>query len=974
MIINDLYNNKKTAVAEANLGDYRKKAQLSRAMAQTNRFFGRDDPEAVAQADQTIAKREKGMARADARVKPYTPPVHDAEKHQRDLTAKNPNIDELEADAEQRRDQHYDRAEGDAYYRGREAEQNYQKLKQIQRVIQGLNESQAPFKKNYLYEGLDRSGLQTVKLWESAGQRIVEAELTAAQIGQLFAAAEQGATAAGGNRTMLGKGKDAAVAVNRAWEDLKTKVQNSGPIKSVDAAYDSAAEKLKQATGGDQGVMKYVQKYRDFAKAHPVAQSLIYSALIAAAGISGVGLGGAAALGLFKLVDKLLQGDKFSSAAYAGAKTGAMAYGASKVADYIKGKPDAIDTQMAKGLPNKIPVDPTNDATTNIAQTAGELTRGQVRNMVQNQALKAAQDTIAQGQITDYNSVMKATDAIMSTIENNPRVSGQSMEMIRQMVNTQLMGGMGNGVHLGQGVGAAMRAAGENSAQLAANAAARAANNFESQEFSASRKLTEADLYFIFSATTQLNEGIWDSIKGAAGKAAGKAMDWAKTKGTNLTTKVTADKLKSAWTKAGSPTNSDAVYQVLTKAGVAPQVMDTVYKSMNVPAPGQTTTSATPGANTAPAPAQPGAPKAPTAAPTAPTPASAAPSAAATTSPAAQPEPTAGDNAPAAASGTKFDLMGRPYAGSGEAPASSYRAQRDAARAARNAVAEPVATTEPTPAVATEPAIAPAPKTATTPAPAPKTTAPTTGVPGFNAGNLAQLPGMAQYMKPQPKVTPDYSKGPTGYGKTTMSVSPMQAKTATAPAPKMAPGPKPVAPTAAPAAKKEPITIGGQKITPNDPAYDKIMKNAPTTTTTPVATPTAQTPEPAAPPLRGSDPRFPNGKYDGVTGQPTPEYQAELDKQAELAKQKQAELAKQNASKQATTTTAPTTTTAQPTAVPKTDAEMDAVEKAQIEKMKAKNPNLARLMALDDELAESLTWSQNFDPGRSLYRRMKQDR
>jgi hypothetical protein len=141
MIINDLFNNKKPGVAEASPGDYRKKAQLSQAMAQTNRFFDRDDPEAVARADQTMAKRERGLARADARRQPYTPPAQDAEKMQRDLTAKYPNIDELVAKAEQRRDPNYDYAEGNAYYDGREAEQNYQKLKQIQRVIQGLNES-----------------------------------------------------------------------------------------------------------------------------------------------------------------------------------------------------------------------------------------------------------------------------------------------------------------------------------------------------------------------------------------------------------------------------------------------------------------------------------------------------------------------------------------------------------------------------------------------------------------------------------------------------------------------------------------------------------------------------------------------------------------------------------------------------------------------------------------------------------------
>lgn len=128
-------------VAEASLGDYRKKAALSKATSQMDRFFGRDDPAAVARADQTIAKRERGLARADARIKPYTAPAHDAEKYQRDLTARYPNIDDLVRKAELNRDPNYEYADGPAYYQGREAEQNYQRLKQIQRVIQGLNES-----------------------------------------------------------------------------------------------------------------------------------------------------------------------------------------------------------------------------------------------------------------------------------------------------------------------------------------------------------------------------------------------------------------------------------------------------------------------------------------------------------------------------------------------------------------------------------------------------------------------------------------------------------------------------------------------------------------------------------------------------------------------------------------------------------------------------------------------------------------
>ena len=211
----------------------------------------------------------------------------------------------------------------------------------------------------YLYEGLSPKYKKQMQLWESAGKAIYEAQLTADQITQLF----QQIQSAKDNRTLVGKGVDAGSAVMKAYNDLKSKVATSGPIKNMDALYDQAAEKLKQATGGDQGAMSYVQKYRDFAKKHPIAQSLIYGALIAAAGISGAGAGGAAALGLFKMVDKLLQGEKFSSAAYSGAKTGALAYGASKLGDYMKGD----QAQQAAGA-----LDP--DAQ-NIADQAKELVK-----------------------------------------------------------------------------------------------------------------------------------------------------------------------------------------------------------------------------------------------------------------------------------------------------------------------------------------------------------------------------------------------------------------------------------------------------------------------------------------------------------------------------------------------------------------------------------------------------------------------
>jgi len=158
-----------------------------------------------------------------------------------------------------------------------------------------------------LYESLDTSNKQSALLWENAGRAIKEAALTQDQITQLFTNLQSAANDAGVNRTGIGKAKDTAVAVNNAWKDLKSKIYNSGPLEQFAAKYDKAAAELKDKVGGDDGaVMKAVQKYRDFAEEHPIIQGALYTTLIAAAGITGAGVGGAAALALFKLVDQMI--------------------------------------------------------------------------------------------------------------------------------------------------------------------------------------------------------------------------------------------------------------------------------------------------------------------------------------------------------------------------------------------------------------------------------------------------------------------------------------------------------------------------------------------------------------------------------------------------------------------------------------------------------------------------------------------
>ena len=380
--------------------------------------------------------------------------------------------------------------------------------------------------KSYLYEGLDSSALRTVKLWESVGRQIVEADLTANQIQQLFQQVEKDSTAAGGNRTLLGKGKDVGGAVKSAYDDLVSKVQNSGPMKDIDAKYDQAAEKLKQATGGDNGVMKYVEKYRKFAKEHPIAQSLIYSALIAAAGISGVGAGGAAALGLLKMTDKLLQGEKFSTAVGKGIATGATAFAAGQVGKALQG---------GDQVPGSIPG----------SKDVVQWSRNGIPFSANVDHGKVIGDIVFAGQTispTDPNYA-EAAKAFLSAAGKEGMLGA-----------TKDIGG-----------------------------AAASFSGFKSESILQSKNLSILEVRAVIGSVAIVEGDIWNAVKSGAKGVAGAVADKAKTVGHNLTTKVTADKLQSAWTAAGSPTDSEAVKQIITGTGVDAGVVDKVYAELQIP-------------------------------------------------------------------------------------------------------------------------------------------------------------------------------------------------------------------------------------------------------------------------------------------------------------------------------------------------------------------------------------------------------
>jgi hypothetical protein len=391
--------------------------------------------------------------------------------------------------------------------------------------------------KSYLYEGLDSSALRTVKLWESAGQKILEAQLTADQIQQLFKSVEKDSTDAGGNRTMIGKGKDVTDAVGKAWTDLKAKMENSKPMTNFDQAMSDQLSKIGMGAKDPQfhgKVSDWVQKYRDFAKQHPIAQGAIYATLVALSGLLTAGVGSIAAIGLLKLADKVLQGDRFSAALGSAAKTAAAAWGASELGKLGHG---ADQTPAGSPAPTDSAMPP-----------------------------DSAYNTTSHMQY-DYNGPAPTMDQI----QNTPEFQQVLQHYLSQGVNPVIAGRYASGA----GKAAFYRAAGT-------------ATNLANESKRRYKKLSILEIRAVIGSVAIQEAGVWDTVKGAAGQAVGAVADKAKTVGHNLTTKVTADKLQSAWAAAGSPTDSEAVKQILVSAGVDAGVVDKVYAELKIPASGTT--------------------------------------------------------------------------------------------------------------------------------------------------------------------------------------------------------------------------------------------------------------------------------------------------------------------------------------------------------------------------------------------------
>lgn len=397
-----------------------------------------------------------------------------------------------------------------------------------------------------IFESIGQGDVYFSKWEKEIHPTLCEVALAPDQIQQLFKDIEKGA-----GRSALGKVGDAIGSakdkVSDVWfNKFGGMLQSSGPVQAFDQKFEDIKSKI---AAKNPELAAKLAKYGEFARNNPnlhkfllaIAGSAAAALGVAVAGGIGagalaVGTGTGIAVGILNIADRLLQGQKASTAIGRGATTGAIAGvaagAAAKIGDMVKA-----------GLKSDV-----------IADLKGmTITR---HTMDHNGAMFSAVT-----KEPETSALKNAFDALMPKFGTGGQVDPNAVNKFAEMMAKVSSPEYQEAISQTREVAKAAKEAAKSSIALvsqlqqvgtaAAGGIASAATNQQPPtpvKESLNRK--------------QLNE-----LFGITGN------------------KVDASKLEKAWTKAGSPTDSEEVAKILTNAGVDTSLISQLYQNMGIEAP-----------------------------------------------------------------------------------------------------------------------------------------------------------------------------------------------------------------------------------------------------------------------------------------------------------------------------------------------------------------------------------------------------
>ena len=404
---------------------------------------------------------------------------------------------------------------------------------------------------------------------------LIEASLAPQQIQQLFGEIEKAATAGGDNRTGLGLGVDVAKEANKAINNLGKWLQDTTPVKMFDQKFEQLKGKVSTKFPA---LAKQLTSMGEWAKANPGKTAAIIGVLTTLAAVAGGPAGGAIAGQILKGAAELLKGEKLSTAVGKGAKAAAFGWLTGKAVDFIGNALTDPVMQQANDLGKGI-------VTANYKATIDEI-GGEFGNR-----FGSFETGELFGRAADVKDVKDVWKAGVDAWKAGDYLRADSMfksagDLTAKLANPEYLNSIAADLDKAQMMQASaeemQRFFGTMSKVAQGAATAATGNSKKESVYCQTRPLSEGQVYLVFNKIERLDEGPMDWIKDKAGKAA----DWVGKKATNLTTVVTADKLNSAWQKAGSPTDSEELKQFLTGQGVKADIVDSVYNSLKISSAG----------------------------------------------------------------------------------------------------------------------------------------------------------------------------------------------------------------------------------------------------------------------------------------------------------------------------------------------------------------------------------------------------
>ena len=489
--------------------------------------------------------------------------------------------------------------------------------------------------------GLTKKQKQIVEGIHTEFKPLIEASLTVDQIQGLFGNIEQTATAGGDNRTLVGKGKDTVAKVDDIINKAGKWVQDTTPVKG----FDNKFEQLKTSVGKKFPELdKQLTSMGTWAKENPAKTATIIGVLTALASLAGGPVGGAIAGQVLRGTTELMKGEKLSTAVGKSAKTaayGALAgAGLELLSDNIIGhiataqieELDAMEAAMKSENFLNAKADLFADLGMDVDALEG-VSKLQMKGSI-NGFFYNYDSVIPPDMMSQYRALEAAVGGATTFSPEHYKAAGEFHNFMAQLVRSddakdltaawdalaeiprdevgfnqlsKLVATADSGDVILKNMsdaGGAIAAAAQGAMQTVDNNAKNAHKSkpitpeekeqLESDPKQESYSLSETDLRRLWvgvsmmSETSRTNEGpkdalkfVGDKAKQAAGAVASKVADVGK----NLTTKVTASKLATAWEKAGKPTEDIAVHEFLVSQGIEASTVDNAFKSAKLKVP-----------------------------------------------------------------------------------------------------------------------------------------------------------------------------------------------------------------------------------------------------------------------------------------------------------------------------------------------------------------------------------------------------